>query len=81
MHFYFSATIFNVDEEIGINPMEQFNLYQKAFNFFKDPTMTKRWLNHPIGSFNNKCPLELSESEAGARQVEAYLDDVMKKKS
>ena len=44
-----------------------------AEDVFGDATKANRWLREPLGAFDGTSPLDLSETDAGARVVEQIL--------
>jgi putative toxin-antitoxin system antitoxin component (TIGR02293 family) len=44
-----------------------------AEDVFADPVKANRWLREPLGELNGMRPLELAQTEAGARVVEQIL--------
>jgi putative toxin-antitoxin system antitoxin component (TIGR02293 family) len=44
-----------------------------AEDVFAEPTKAHRWLREPLGELNGMPPLELAQTEAGARVVEQIL--------
>lgn len=48
-------------------------LYELAVETFGDPDEANRWLTTPRSALDDETPLRRSETEPGARQVEALL--------
>ena len=49
------------------------SLFQKALEVFEDRTEARRWFMNPKRALGGKTPLEYSETEVGAREVEDLL--------
>jgi len=47
-----------------------------AVKVFGDPDKARRWLRRPRREFGGISPLEMMETEAAARQVEALLQQM-----
>jgi putative toxin-antitoxin system antitoxin component (TIGR02293 family) len=48
-------------------------LTELATRIFRDAEFARRFLNLPNPALNNRVPMELAETDAGAREVEAIL--------
>ena len=48
-------------------------LYDKAMDIFKDPQMACKWFKEPAWALGDITPLEYSDTELGAREVEDLL--------
>ncbi|SDG45339.1 Protein of unknown function [Bosea robiniae] len=42
--------------------------------WFRDPERSYGWMRRPNLTFDNLPPIQLIETEAGARRLKAYLD-------
>ena len=45
-------------------------LYDKALELFEDPHLARKWLKEPSWALGDVAPLEYSDTELGAREVE-----------
>lgn len=50
---------------------------EAARKAFGEEDFARRWLNLPVPSLNDAIPIELAETDAGAREVEAALGRFM----
>src|SRR4051812_40173147 len=50
---------------------------EAAFKAFGKEDFARKWLNLPVPSLNDAIPIELAETDAGAREVEAALGRFM----
>lgn len=50
---------------------------EAARRAFGEEDFARRWLNLPVPSLNDAIPIELAETDAGAREVEAALGRFM----
>jgi putative toxin-antitoxin system antitoxin component (TIGR02293 family) len=48
-----------------------------AFKAFGEEDFARKWLNLPVPSLNDAIPIELAETDAGAREVEDALGRFM----
>lgn len=46
---------------------------EAAFKAFGEEDFARKWLNLPVPSLNGAIPIELAETDAGAREVEDVL--------
>lgn len=47
-----------------------------AKDVFEDAEKANRWLREPLGILDGRTPLEVSQTEAGARLVERLLANI-----
>jgi putative toxin-antitoxin system antitoxin component (TIGR02293 family) len=50
---------------------------EAAFKAFGEEDFARKWLNLPVPSLNGAIPIELAETDAGAREVEDVLGRFM----
>ena len=50
---------------------------EAAFKAFGDEEFARKWLNLPVPSLNDAIPIELAQTDAGARDVEDVLGRFM----
>ena len=48
-------------------------LYDKALEVFKQPELSRKWFKEPAWALGDVTPLEYSDTELGAKEVEDLL--------
>ena len=51
-------------------------IVETANKTFGDPDFARKWLNLPNPALKDRIPMEMAESDAGAREVEAVLSRI-----
>ncbi len=49
------------------------SLYEKALEVFKKPELSRKWFKEPAWALGDVTPLEYSDTELGAKEVEDLL--------